>query len=103
MSFSIVTILGGAAIAVGFFVRGELGTHRISETAHPAITSQLGDIKTTQVSILAELKNAEIMRVDHLICDAPENQFYRNHIISLIAEWETLTGQHYPREILQCA
>lgn len=103
MSFSIVTILGGAAIAVGFFVRGELLTHRIAETAHPAITSQLGDIKTAQVSILADLKKAEIMRVDILICEDTANQFYRDHIATLISEWESLTERRFPLDILRCA
>ena len=102
MSFSIVTVLGGAAIAVGFFVRGELLTHRISEAAHPAITSQLADIKGAQVSILADLKKAEIMRVDVLICEDTANQFYRDHISTLIAEWETLTERTFPRDILRC-
>lgn len=102
LSIPIVTILGGAAVAVAFFVRGELLTHRIAETAHPIITSQLGDIRTAQVSILADLKKAEIMRVDVLICEDSANQFYRDHIATLIAEWETLTERTFPRDILRC-
>lgn len=99
---SIVTVLGGAAVAVAFFVRGEMTTHSISETAHPGITSQLADIKGAQGFILADLKKAEIMRVDNLLCDDSENQFYRDHILGLITEWEQLTAQIFPREILRC-
>lgn len=102
MSFSIVTILGGAAVATAFFVRGEMTDHRISETAHPAITSQLADIKGAQVSILADLKKAEIMRMDNLICDDTQNTFYRDHILQLITEWQALTNRIFPQEILRC-
>lgn len=103
INFSVVTVLGGAAIAIAFFVRGELTAHSASEEAHPTITAQLGDIKGAQKSILADLKNAEIMRVDRLICDDSENEFYRDHILTLISEWQVLTDKDFPRDILRCA
>ncbi len=103
LGIGITALLGGAAVAVAFFVRAELSTHSISELAHPLMVAQLGDIKGAQNSILADLKKAEVMRVDSLICEDPANSFYPGHIVELITEWETLTGQRFPREILRCA
>ena len=103
LNFSVVTVLGGAAIAIAFFVRGELQTHSMSEISHPLMTAQLESIKGAQNDILADLKKAEIMRVDALICEDMQNQFYRDHIAELVAEWELLTGRRFPREILRCA
>ncbi len=103
INLSIVTVLGGAAVAIAFFVRGEMTTHSISETAHPAITGQLAEIKGAQNFILGDLKKAEIMRVDQLICNDPENTYYIGHIFDLITEWETITNKIFPQQLLRCA
>ncbi len=103
VSFGITAVLAAAAVAVAFYVRAELSTHSISELAHPLMVSELGDIKGAQNSILADLKKAEVMRVDSLICEDPANNFYPGHIVELITEWESLTGRQFPREILRCA
>lgn len=103
VGIGITAVLGAAAVAVAFYVRAELSTHSVSELAHPLMVAQLGDIKGAQTSILADLKKAEVMRVDALICEDPANNFYPGHIVELLAEWELLTGQLFPRELLRCA
>ena len=96
--------LGAALYAVmGYFVASELSGHANASNAHPAITLQMQAIVNGQNSIKGDLKKAEIMRVDNLICVDPNNAFYRNHILGLITEWERITIKIFPQQLLRCA
>ena len=95
--------LGAALYAVmGYFVASELRGHSTAENAHPAITLQMQTIVNGQNSIKGDLKKAEIMRVDNLICADPDNAFYLNHILNLITEWERITSNTFPQQLLRC-
>lgn len=95
--------LGAALYAVmGYFVGNELSGHANASNAHPQITLQMQAIADGQNSIKGDLKKAEIMRVDILICADPDNAFYLDHILDLITEWEQITNGTFPQQLLRC-
>ena len=95
LNFGVVTVLGGAAVAIAFFVRAELSAHSTSAAAHPQIVAQLADIRADQI-------RTQIFEMDARLCDDPENVFYKQELIDLITKWQTLTKQTFPRELLRC-
>lgn len=96
--------LGAVLYAVmAFFVASELSIHINAANAHPAVILQMQQIMAGQNSIKADLKKAEIMRVDNLICEDQNNTFYISHILDLITEWEQITTKTFPQQLLRCA
>lgn len=93
---SITTLIGGAAVAVAFYVNVQLKDHSKDELAHPVIMSQLADLREGQ-------KRQEILQADERICQDPDNTFYRQYIIKLIQEFERISGHKFPKELLRCA
>jgi len=97
-NLAIMISLGGILwSALAFYVGTELHNHSVSETAHPAITSQLVEIRSDQLK-------AQILEMDRLICQQPENNYYRQELLNLITKWERLNSpRKFPTQLLQCA
>ncbi len=90
-----ITIGGLLWTALAFYITTGVANHSMSETAHPAITSQLKDIRADQIK-------TQIMGMDKLICEQPANNYYREELIRLITVWESLTEQKFPTQLLRC-
>jgi len=88
-----IVLAAGAILWAGLLMTVQI--HSASETSHPAITSQLQDIRADQIK-------TQIMAMDKLICEQPSNNYYREELIRLITVWEGLTEQKFPTQLLRC-
>jgi len=82
--------------ALAFYISTGLANHSVSDTAHPAITLQLMEIRSNQIK-------TQIMTMDSLVCEQPKNAYYRQELIRLITLWGNLSIQKFPTQLLRCS
>jgi hypothetical protein len=94
---SMIAVGGALYGLMAFFVASEINTHRNSDESHPAIVSQLKDIRSDQIK-------ERILKMDERICDDPTNVYYKQELIRLISDWETIKKpQKFPFQLLRCS
>jgi len=82
--------------ALAFYITTGVNNHSMSETSHPAITSQLQDIRSDQLK-------EQILKMDDRICAEPNNRYYRQELLSLITKWENINSpRKFPTQLLRC-
>ncbi len=96
--------LGGIlATALTFWINHNIGLHSADESAHPEIVLQLKEIRDTQKASRADALQTAILNMDDRICEDPRNRYYRRELSKMITDWQTLTGQTFPAQLLRCA
>lgn len=90
--------IGGMLYAVmAFFVTSEINAHRNSDESHPAIVAGLNDVRANQIK-------QNILDMDERICDDPINIYYKQELIRLINDWESIKKpQKFPVQLLRCS
>ena len=83
----------GAILWAGLMMTVQI--HSGSEMAHPVIVGKLDRIEARQVK-------DEIMKMDERICKEPGNNYYREELLDLITQWEEMTKQKFPLQLLRC-
>jgi len=92
-----ITVGGMLWAMTAFYIGAQFTDHSMSETAHPAMASQVKDIRSDQIK-------GQIMNMDKLICEEPGNNFYREELIRLITLWESINkAKKFPSQLLRCS
>lgn len=97
---SLAVALSGALF---YIIGAEINGHDAEPDSHPNIQAQIQAHDDTLKRIEAGQIRETIMSLDDRICADPDNRVYRQELARLIAAWEKLTGQSFPRELLRCA
>ena len=96
-NFSLMIGIGTAlCVALAFYISAEVYEHSTADDAHPALSSQLQEIRSDQLK-------TQIIDMDKMICADPNNVYYRQELLDLITKWEKInTPRKFPYELLRC-
>ncbi len=102
-NIGLTTLLGGASIAIAFYVGTMLENHSIDINAHPELTEQIQANGDQLNRIEANQVADRIEKLDARICVEPNNRELLRSMRELLAEYKKLSGEDFPEFLLKCA
>lgn len=88
--------------SVVYIVTSEISTHDNEVESHPQINARITAHDDKLDRIEANQLREQAMAMAVRLCGDRSNQVYRRELARLITEWEKLTGEDFPRELLEC-
>lgn len=93
---TVVSLVGGVG---SWYVANELTLHNRHNSAHK---TALEPIQERLENIEAKQIREEIYTLDSKLCDAANKRAIREKLAELFAEYLKITGQPFPRDLLEC-